>query len=529
MTVLLSIAPLFAQNTSYQLTIYNSENGFSSNVVKSIFKDKMGFIWLLSESGLTRFDGYTFKKFKHDLSDSSSISSVDMKMVAMNKAGTLLFLTSNSISKYIPSSNSFVPLITYTKSDEITLLLSDGTYFWTCTKSEIIRIDAENSVLLKFPKNFTNTNFNLDNDRFWIRDKFELCYLDISSGKLVKVTINIENSKSEKEAALPFIFFRDSKNNSCFLASDKLYKFDASNNTFNSYAHLDASPDIISTFDGAVYFQQAIYVSLHYSNLLKIDSETGISTLIKLPPSGEKDKIVEINALKIGKSNSIIVSTSTSGMFSINPTSVQVSPIVFNETQRNFKDLSNITCFLEDEHVVWFSSPGLGLVKGEELNPLFASFQPINSITDRLYELAKNTRSIASYDSTHLLLSTLNGLIKFDLINHSFEHLAYDDFSKKAFGSNPYSKILVDTKKNTWIASWNKPLIYILDAQHKRYVHINPFEAKGITTYQSLRSLFLDSKGNLWLGTDGNLLYRAAIADFDFSKPDLLEFKKLFP
>jgi ligand-binding sensor domain-containing protein len=50
-----------AQSPTYQLSIYNSENGFSSNVVKSIFKDKTGFIWLLSESGLTRFDGYTFK------------------------------------------------------------------------------------------------------------------------------------------------------------------------------------------------------------------------------------------------------------------------------------------------------------------------------------------------------------------------------------------------------------------------------------------------------------------------------------
>lgn len=89
--ILFATTSVCAQSSTYQLSIYNSENGFSSNVVKSIFKDKTGFIWLLSESGLTRFDGYTFKKFKHDLSDSSSISSVDMKMVAMNKSGTLLF------------------------------------------------------------------------------------------------------------------------------------------------------------------------------------------------------------------------------------------------------------------------------------------------------------------------------------------------------------------------------------------------------------------------------------------------------
>ena len=36
-TVLFSIAPLFAQITSYHLTIYNSEIGFSLNVFKSIF------------------------------------------------------------------------------------------------------------------------------------------------------------------------------------------------------------------------------------------------------------------------------------------------------------------------------------------------------------------------------------------------------------------------------------------------------------------------------------------------------------
>ena len=88
---------------SYQFTTYTQENGLVSGTIRGIKKDKTGFIWLMSENGLTRFDGYTFKKFQHNPSDSNSISSIDVRNMIINKEGDILFQTVNGLCRYTPS------------------------------------------------------------------------------------------------------------------------------------------------------------------------------------------------------------------------------------------------------------------------------------------------------------------------------------------------------------------------------------------------------------------------------------------
>ena len=40
-------------------------DGLSNNSVYAILKDKDGFMWFGTNAGLNRFDGYTFKVFRH--------------------------------------------------------------------------------------------------------------------------------------------------------------------------------------------------------------------------------------------------------------------------------------------------------------------------------------------------------------------------------------------------------------------------------------------------------------------------------
>ena len=44
-------------------TYYSINDGLSASTIDCIFKDKRGFIWLGTQDGLNRFDGYEFKKF----------------------------------------------------------------------------------------------------------------------------------------------------------------------------------------------------------------------------------------------------------------------------------------------------------------------------------------------------------------------------------------------------------------------------------------------------------------------------------
>ena len=51
-----------------------TEDGLSHNTVNSIVKDKEGFIWIATEDGLNRFDGYDIDQFHYQPEDSTGIA-----------------------------------------------------------------------------------------------------------------------------------------------------------------------------------------------------------------------------------------------------------------------------------------------------------------------------------------------------------------------------------------------------------------------------------------------------------------------
>ena len=57
----------------YKFSVLDIDNGLSHNLVKSIFKDSRGFLWVGTETGLNRYDGYKFKVYKYNAKDASSI------------------------------------------------------------------------------------------------------------------------------------------------------------------------------------------------------------------------------------------------------------------------------------------------------------------------------------------------------------------------------------------------------------------------------------------------------------------------
>ncbi|PYQ08403.1 MAG: hypothetical protein DMF82_01465, partial [Acidobacteria bacterium] len=51
------------------------EQGLSQSSVMDILQDRRGYIWLATEDGLDRYDGLSFKVYKHDPADAASLPS----------------------------------------------------------------------------------------------------------------------------------------------------------------------------------------------------------------------------------------------------------------------------------------------------------------------------------------------------------------------------------------------------------------------------------------------------------------------
>ena len=62
-----------AQENIYQFSCLDINNGLSDNQVNAIYKDRTGFIWIGTFMGLNRYDGHSFKVFRHSSKDSTTL------------------------------------------------------------------------------------------------------------------------------------------------------------------------------------------------------------------------------------------------------------------------------------------------------------------------------------------------------------------------------------------------------------------------------------------------------------------------
>lgn len=103
---LLLIAPVIVM-ADYVFKTLDVRNGLTSSHINCIHKDKRGFMWFGTPSGLYRYDGYNFKSFQCNSLDGSSLPDSYIKSIQETKDGSLWIETSAGYCVYSPKSESF--------------------------------------------------------------------------------------------------------------------------------------------------------------------------------------------------------------------------------------------------------------------------------------------------------------------------------------------------------------------------------------------------------------------------------------
>ena len=80
---------------------------FSSGLVSDLCQDKYGNIWIATDYGLNRFDGYHFTTWLHSDTDSSSIRSNTVVSLLSDDKGGLWVGTNRGLDHYSPVTNTF--------------------------------------------------------------------------------------------------------------------------------------------------------------------------------------------------------------------------------------------------------------------------------------------------------------------------------------------------------------------------------------------------------------------------------------
>ncbi|RYY57949.1 MAG: sensor histidine kinase [Chitinophagaceae bacterium] len=112
--LLVSVA---ARSQSYYFRHYQVEQGLSNNTVFSCQQDKRGFLWMGTKDGLNRFDGYSFKVFRNDVDDSTSIGDNFIRSMLISEGDTLYAGTRNGLYRYNARLENFSSL--YRGSEEV--------------------------------------------------------------------------------------------------------------------------------------------------------------------------------------------------------------------------------------------------------------------------------------------------------------------------------------------------------------------------------------------------------------------------
>lgn len=87
---------------------YGTEDGLSQLTVRALAQDRTGFIWLGTQDGLNRFDGYGFRVFRHDAGDPGSLADNHVLALAAHADGSVWVGTqAGGLSHYLPASESF--------------------------------------------------------------------------------------------------------------------------------------------------------------------------------------------------------------------------------------------------------------------------------------------------------------------------------------------------------------------------------------------------------------------------------------
>jgi ligand-binding sensor domain-containing protein/signal transduction histidine kinase len=152
--ILICIASLPAQAgapRSLRFEHLGLEQGLSQETVKTILQDRAGFMWLGTQGGLDRYDGYRIRSFRSDPNDPASLPDNYVQASYEDGEGRLWFGTRGGLVRFDEAAQKFVryPFVSgserVARSRAVTAIVGDGAGgLWVGTGEGLVRLDPAN-------------------------------------------------------------------------------------------------------------------------------------------------------------------------------------------------------------------------------------------------------------------------------------------------------------------------------------------------------------------------------------------------
>lgn len=528
----------------------STENGLSEASVIAGVQDNLGFIWFATQFGLNRFDGYTFKTFKHEIGNKASLACVNVRTLFKDHSGTLWVACDESLDRFNSRDETFthfalsgsdpskkLVIITSIQEDEYHLL-------WIATHSGLYRLDPTTGRTRQWVHDTNDSStLNTDNldyitedegESFWVAASKELNRFDRSLGK---VTLHVSFATAHTilgihrdNAGTTWITRTDPE---CAIAQLNLPKkilncLRIQDSNGESVMHSGAY-SMYEDRDGRMWFAAAI------DGLMAFDQTNG--TIIRYKNKEKDDESLRSNSVQFvmqDRDGGMWAALHTGGIerFSRSDPEIQT----FTHKRGNIAG-SLITSIYEDlNQILWFGSFGalnrIDRVRGQNIVPAGPG------IRGEILSMIEDPHG-------RLLAGTYrDGIQQMDQLTGQFKKLQQPIASPKV-AEHPITRLMFDKNSVLWAATRDglvkidpltrDPVLYIPDAGRVEFSDIKEDNlgtfwlsgSAGLHSFDPVsrkfrafkhigdspteisdnhtNSVLIDRKGRIWVGTQNGL------------------------
>ncbi|WP_228530273.1 hybrid sensor histidine kinase/response regulator transcription factor [Tamlana sp. I1] len=562
-------AALTAQNNNFVFKSFTPTDGLSQSSVIDIEQDVFGQLWIGTRDGLNKFDGHNFKVYRNNPQDSTSISNSDILTIEEDSSGMLWVGTYNGLNKYNPSTNTFqhffhtndpmsLPSNTIWEikeiKDEIWIGTLNGLAIYNKKTGKFISVLSNEKNNYSLPGRFVTSIYESKNGDIWIGTDNGLCM--VKSRKAEEITFQLIDYKVKAVSKPHKLHVKDiaedSDNNLWIATQDSgLYQIKAHTTTLISYKNH-------SEFKGLDLDIRAINFDKH--NNLWLGTYSGISILKsngKLQHIGKKSSdysgLNKIKTIFTDKHGSIWSGSYYGGLHLWDESNFNF--INYNQDTKPKRLSYNVigSIAASKDSVVFFGAEGGGITqwdfKTDEVSYINATntkgvlSDNIKSLTVFNNELwvgcfntlpfiyDYKTKTVRKNDFPESLSKILeessvyvsakesdsiiwlgtfgSGGIRYNTETKKFQQITTNNESPYSLTNNRVRSLLIDSKQRVWMGTQSGLNVVTLSSMNKENIPIKHFffDSELISGVDIL-TIFEDSSQNIWIGTKASGLYK---------------------
>ena len=470
----------FAQNSS-SVKIFTVEDGISSNGVNCVFLDSNGYLWIGTNDGLNRYDGYEFRHYRNDPLDTNTIVNSFITSIAEGKNNELWLGTPKGISILSTNSNAILRLHKdddYSKNgfNFVFKLKSDKKgNIWVLYRDRLEKINqiSKISVVYELKTDIFsvasgNNLFDLEFDYngVWIATKDGLQYVDFKSGLLLQYLSETNNDKSLSDNEIRAIL--KDKNGSVWVGtSSGLNKFNYRKKEFEkfNFSQVDIRANVIND----------IFEDKNLNKWLATDA----------------------------------------GLFKFVEEKGTITPILDNFNTLGY--LSRPVQIIQDSSSVFWVATGQGLMK---INKFDTKISLVNSILVNNQILPNvNFKSIYTIQGKIIIGTLYSGLIVMDTNTH--KNTLFNNRNSE-LSDNSIHSITKDSANDFWLGTSKG--VFVLDSDCSKIEKRNEGEPSLFQKLQQqyINHIFVDSSNIIWISTNRGLfrIFNGKITEYKHKHND---------